>query len=316
MKMQESPYPPNFNPVLAQEISFLSLAAMCDSDTVLERWAKENGFDEARRFKCDHNRSLVLREGGDVIVLFAGTEPRNMEQWLNYNLAAELIPHPLGGEVHGGFYRALHSKNDGEKKDLFAKTLDCLADIKARTPITHLYFGGHSLGGAMAVMAQADIKVRADHHEACAITPEEITATYTLGTPRTATPAFTETFNRIYGDRFNNGVFMHDPVPRLPLKDGRALGRLAILGMSAPGTPHYLDGEGGISFGEPPLLRTPRSLHHLPQYYERAYGELCGIENPFRTAPFIERMKKAQADYAEMVDAKFTLLRSRPGRER
>lgn len=321
-------HPHGFDPYQAARMAFLALVAMCDSDSELKRWAGENGFDEAYRFKCGHNRSVVLRKGGELTVVFAGTEPRNSQQWVdhNFNARATLSPFRLltttpeptrdkEDMVHLGFLQALHSCNEGEQGDLWERTLHCIGEIKAAHPIHKITFSGHSLGGAMTVMALADIAAKKEQGVPCPLAPEEVSEAYLLGAPRTGDEIFTQRFNAYYGNRVYNGIYGNDPVPRVPLQDANVLKGFAVTGMRAVGKVHHLSENGQIS-DTIPLLRAPQSFHHLPQRYEEAYLVAAGVRSAYPHTDWIDKLQNywetSWAHYAEMGSAKDTLTRRMP----
>ncbi len=84
-----------------------------------------------------------------IVVVFRGTnEPRNwltnlstvLTQWKNHNSA----------KAHQGFYNAYMAIRDELK--------DQLRDLLSKYPSAEILFTGHSLGGALAMIAAADIK--------------------------------------------------------------------------------------------------------------------------------------------------------------
>lgn len=310
--------PPSFLPEDAHKMAFLSLVAMCDDDKELQRWANETGFQAAHRFHYDLNRTAVLLKDNTIFVVFAGTAVRSRAQWKTHNLRIDTVSHSLGGRVHTGFYEALHSKN-GQGNDLYEDVLKEVARLKSEHPAAHILFGGHSLGGAMCALAMADIAAAHQQGTPCPLQPDDIDAAYVLGAPRVGEQAFIDAFNASYKDRFHNGIFRNDPVPRAPIEQGTLIWDLAVAGMKAPGTLHYLDGtmDSAISFGQVPRLwRSPKylpnSLHHLPQYYERAYGKLCGMDHPYEHVPAPERLLAGIKDYKELAQSLTRLSRQMP----
>lgn len=312
-----APVPPSFRPEEAHKMAFLSLVAMCDDDQELQRWAGENKFQAAQRFHYALNRVSVLLKDNTIFVVFAGTAVRSRDQWKTHNLRISTLPHPLGGRAHTGFYEALHSK-DQKGHDLYEDVLACIARLKSAHPSARILFGGHSLGGAMCALAMADIAAAHTGGTACPLQPGDIAVAYVLGAPRVGDQAFIDAFNVHYKDRFHNGIFMNDPVPRVPIEHGRLIWDQALAGMKAPGTLHYLSGDGAIHFGPAPRLwgsvkRLPNSFHHLPQYYERAYGKLCGIEHSYKNAPAHQRLLGGIEDYKELARSLATVGRAFPG---
>ena len=97
------------------------------------------------------------------------------------------------GEVHGGFGRAFSLVSD--------QTAQALADFSG----ARHYFTGHSLGGAIAVLAAATFS-------------DQATAVYTYGQPRVGDKAFSDAYDSVLGDVTFRYVNNHDIVPHVPPK--------------------------------------------------------------------------------------------------
>ncbi len=140
---------------------------------------------------------LALPEA--LVVVFPGTKSR--ENW-GVNLAVDLVPvDGYGGEVrvHAGFKRAW---------DMARPTIvRFLTEELARAP-RKIYVTGHSLGGAIATIASADLSSLADGGIGA-----HVAACYTFGAPKVGTRAF-DSFVRAPLYRVTQGV---DVVPALPL---------------------------------------------------------------------------------------------------
>ena len=66
---------------------------------------------------------------------------------------------------------------------------------------------GHSLGGALAVLAASDLKMAG----------KNILHFYTFGAPRVGDPKFVQWFDAKFGSQFKGRItHSHDPVPHLP----------------------------------------------------------------------------------------------------
>lgn len=315
--MTEIARPDNFDAAEAARVSFLALVALCDNDDELQRWSRVNGFDDVKRIKYGLNRAVILHQSGIIRVIFAGTQTQNWEQWIKHNFQLTAAPHQIDGEVYEGFVTALHSTNEGDPETLFDKVIKETVAMRERHPGGKILFGGHSLGGAMCALAMDEILVKQKLGLSFPLRPEDIDIAYTQGTPRIGNRQFAASFNAVYGEKLHNGVFKNDPVPRVPLREGKKIGRYGITGMHAVGMLHYLDGESGIMFGDIPPLRPfpgrgPTSIHHLPQFYERAYAQLCGIENPYQSVDWLERLVGAKKDYEELGKACENLIRALP----
>lgn len=141
-------------------------------------------------------QGFVVRKQGNIgeefaVLCFRGTT--SIQDWMtNLRFKPEPVYHPKGrgyaGEMHKGFVDAHKSVEE---------TIDaCLDEVKDLP----LYITGHSLGGALAVVAT--------WHIPC----EKLAACYTFGAPRVGTYSLIDKFRTpIY--RVVNGP---DPVPFVP----------------------------------------------------------------------------------------------------
>jgi triacylglycerol lipase len=171
--------------------------------------ADDNAFGSFR----DDLESLGLREcdklvdpdvgtagfvvAGDdlIVVVFRGTE--NELDWRS-NVRATWVVLQGGVRVHRGFFQAYWPI----RERLFA-TVEKLLKVKPRP----VYITGHSLGGALATMATAEL---ANHPEQNL--SDSIAACYTFGSPRVGDRSFDE-YVKVPLYRVTNGV---DLVPAVP----------------------------------------------------------------------------------------------------
>jgi len=124
------------------------------------------GFGRIAALTAD-DIQVFLADGPEMAILsFRGTA--DLADW-GYDLDARLIPMPGrdGIAVHAGFWQAYG--------DIAAW---CRARVNALPPDLGLYITGHSLGGALAQLAAADLE------------RDTLAACYTFGSPRVATKAF------------------------------------------------------------------------------------------------------------------------------
>jgi hypothetical protein len=134
--------------------------------------------------------------GEDIIVIvFRGTE--NRLDWTT-NMQAAWITLQGGTRVHTGFFQAYWPI----RERLFA-TVVSLLKRKPRP----VYITGHSLGGALALMATAEL---ANHEEASV--RDSIAACYTFGCPRAGDSSF-DRYVKVPLYRVTNGL---DIVPAVP----------------------------------------------------------------------------------------------------
>ncbi|HEY7336125.1 MAG TPA: lipase family protein [Bryobacteraceae bacterium] len=110
------------------------------------------------------------KTSGNVFVTFRGTE--SPEDWLS-NITISQTDHPWGA-VELGFSR-LYRQCSTEIVDA----------VRGATGAPRIFVAGHSLGGAIATLAAADLAMR-----------QVAVNLYSYASPRTGSPAFTERFNQ------------------------------------------------------------------------------------------------------------------------
>jgi triacylglycerol lipase len=138
---------------------------------------------------------VIIHDVGDmVIVAFRGS--KEIEDWLT-DFDVDRVAFPVGA-VHHGFSRAI--------RDIFDSLKSALQDPFARPVRPALYITGHSLGGALAVLA------------AFLLTQDgfDVQGVYTFGQPRVGDSLFCAAYDRQLGDRTFRIVNQADIVPRVP----------------------------------------------------------------------------------------------------
>lgn len=172
----------------------------------IEKQARSWGFDRVRHhetrftppFPVQDTQAYTMASDDMIITAFRGTEPAEIRDWLS---DAETPPWPGPAEtgyVHYGFGEALHS--------IYPEVEDAVREF--RTNGQTLWFTGHSLGGALAMLAGArlyleDPKLLAD-------------GVYTYGQPRTCDRLLAAAYNKGFKQRMFRFVNNNDIVPQLP----------------------------------------------------------------------------------------------------
>jgi triacylglycerol lipase len=168
---------------------------------------------------------FVVASDDLIAVVFRGTEDEL--DWRS-NVRAAWIVLQGGVRVHTGFFQAYRPIRDR----LFA-TVERLLKAKARP----VYITGHSLGGALATMATAEL---ANHEERKL--RDSIAACYTFGSPRVGDRSFDQ-YVKVPLYRVTNGI---DIVPAVPF---------ALLGYRHVGDTRYF-----AKVGSAPSRRSPSVL--------------------------------------------------------
>jgi triacylglycerol lipase len=201
------------NAVALCNASLLAYSAQTDVQRFLAKW----GFEEPRFLRSLLTQGFVARRGDIVIVAFRGTEPVNADDWLsnvNYHLRpVDKIP----GLIHSGFAK------DMDEREIVMPMLDAFTELSAGEK-TRLFLTGHSLGGALAVLAAALFHFGKG---------QRIAGVFTYGQPRLSDSAFSTAFDQALGAVTFRYVNDLDVVPHVPPT------RLPAQVLQAP--PHLLD---------------------------------------------------------------------------
>jgi hypothetical protein len=177
-----------------------------------------------------------VAEGDEIlVVVFRGTE-NTLDWWTNLNTS--FVALQGGTRVHTGFFQAYWPIRD----TIFEFVIAALK--KKKRPV---YITGHSLGGALALMATAELA----NHEDAAVR-DSIAACYTFGCPRAGDSSFDQYVKApLY--RITNGV---DLVPAVPP---------AIFGYRHVGDTRYFG-----KLGASPSRRSPN-------IFQKTWSTLLGL---------------------------------------
>jgi triacylglycerol lipase len=196
------------NAVALCNMALLAYSDQAGARHFLEKWQ----FSDMHFLRGFHTQGIVARKDNFVVITFRGTEPINADDWLsdvNYHQRA-LSPR-VAGLVHGGFARAF--------EEVLQPMLAAVGDL-SRGSQPRLYLTGHSLGGALAVLAAAVLGFE---------TSRDVAAVYTYGQPRVGDPDFSAAFDQkfkpvtfLYVNDFD--LVPHVPPVRLPNRTAVPLG--------------------------------------------------------------------------------------------
>jgi triacylglycerol lipase len=160
------------------------VAAWATAQNYLVTGLPENAFD---------TQGVIATQPDTVIVAFRGTEPAQLKDWSVDAQAVRLGAAGLTGTVHIGFVRALDAVWSG----IESTVRNHVAGGKK------LWITGHSLGGALAVLAACRLS---DLHP----------GVYTFGQPRVGDEAFADTYDSRIGERYFRFINDKDIVARVP----------------------------------------------------------------------------------------------------
>lgn len=147
---------------------------------------------------------VLSRDQRVGVLSFRGTEPANLMNWLTDADTAKYVFGKDGGHVHSGFFANVEA--------LWADIVEHV-DPAIRGGLEELYITGHSLGGAMAVVAAARIFEGGEPYERWR---GAIRGVYTYGQPIVGDAGFKAKFEPRFGSFLFRHVYRHDVVPGLP----------------------------------------------------------------------------------------------------
>jgi hypothetical protein len=157
------------------------------------------------------------------MLVFRGTEfggVSSTDVFTDVNTATVPLPGADGARVHAGFHRGF--------KYLWPRLQPAITS--AMGDLDHLFVAGHSLGGALAVLATAQLFTDAS---VLAALRSKLRGLYTFGQPMVGDARFAALCAGLFGDRTFRHVYQYDVVPRLP---PRTVGRFAHFGEEYFGT--------------------------------------------------------------------------------
>jgi len=207
-----------FNTVLATRQLMLSYAAYCGPSAVQAwncHWCSNTntttGFTPTSLVVNDTTAifAFVGEINNTVNVVFRGTVPESLEDWIEDLQYSELIPYPKNPTVlvHSGFWDAFLSVRDALRAGF--------TNLMKTTTPTNVYFTGHSLGAALATICALDFVEDG-------LLPAGIPATiYNFGSPRVGNKGFAEYFEKEFGT-FGGATWRvvnkADVVPHMPFQ--------------------------------------------------------------------------------------------------
>jgi hypothetical protein len=177
-----------------------------------EQFKSQFGLD-AKLISVDNTQAYVASDDNHLIVSFRGSEDPNtidgLKDWLLTNalnllvlpegrLGTDLSAAGVGARFHSGFVSAI-----GEIWDPLYAEVDARHKQKDRP----LWITGHSLGGALALLA-AWLFLRRT------ISPHQV---YTFGAPMIGNAEAAKAFDREFPGKIFRYVNTPDPVPLLPM---------------------------------------------------------------------------------------------------
>ncbi|MFJ1778795.1 lipase family protein [Streptomyces anulatus] len=202
-------------------------------EATVEATARAWGLDRVRHhrtrftppFPLQDTQAYTIASNEMIITGFRGTEHAQIRDWLS-DVATPPRPGPAStGYIHYGFGEALDS--------VFPAVEAALREFRDNDQ--SVWFTGHSLGGALAMLAGCRIYLEAPRLQADGI--------YTFGQPRTCDRLLAASCNKSFKDRLHRYVNNNDVVPQLPPEPV----------YTHVDTLHYIDSTGCIRSAMPAL---------------------------------------------------------------
>ncbi len=216
---------------LAYLMSVISAWSYSD-EQVLAAKLRYYGMPNAhiRRVTVQNNALLVATtayliqspSGKTAVLAFRGTDPANIITILT---DTQVMLQPFfGSYVHSGFHASVEVVWDDVDAllNLARKGVHLDDDDKEMalgSPLEALYITGHSLGGAMAVLAAARLS-RDDYLPL--VPPELLKGVYTFGQPMVGDHDFAKFCLSTFGSKLHRHVYHEDVVPQVPPRSNLA----------------------------------------------------------------------------------------------
>ncbi|MFI7101033.1 lipase family protein [Streptomyces sp. NPDC050161] len=175
-------------------------------ESTIESTAHDWGFDRVRHhvttfqppFPLTDTQAYTMADDDMIVTAFRGTEPVQLRDWLS-DATTPPWPGPGGtGFLHYGFAEALDAA--------WSHILGAVQEFRDHAQT--VWFTGHSLGGALAMLAGARL-----HFEEPRLTADGV---YTFGQPRTCDRLLAGAFDKAFDRRMYRFVNNNDIVPQLP----------------------------------------------------------------------------------------------------
>jgi len=191
-------------------------AKRTDIEAKLASW----GFAKIEFVNAGDTEGFLAVDGRCALLVFRGTEATRIKDWFT-DLQCGQVDGPRG-EIHRGFRDALELA--------WPKVTKWLAANAEGLP---LYIAGHSLGGALAVLAAARRRLPAKGKAAL-----PVQGLYTYGQPRVGDGTFVAALDSDFKSRWFRFVNNNDVVPRVPMRE---------MGYADGGIVRYFDADGDMS---------------------------------------------------------------------
>ncbi|ABW32103.1 lipase family protein [Acaryochloris marina] len=231
--------------VNAWRLADSAFLAYIENEPVCEQHFKKIGLNKAKLFSGSSTQCYVASNDKFSIISFRGTEIKrsNFVQDVLIDARLKLVDSSIIGKTHEGFKAALDEI--WEKGPNLKGYLQELIDTNQEM---YLWFTGHSLGGALAILAASRFG--------------KAQGIYTYGCPKVGNSEFVDSIDKKLEGKIFRFVNNNDAITKFPLSD-------LIISVELVETPFP-----NIPF---PRFNSPLSSFQLPELYQHV-GELKHID--------------------------------------
>lgn len=186
-----------YQPANAYWLSVCADEAYESAKKIKAKALNEWGFEVFNFIKRADTQCFIASTNQFIVIAFRGTEVNKYKDLLtDADLA---LTTGYGGKVHKGFKQAYAKVRSVVKEKLKAHN----AENKT------LWLTGHSLGGALAVLAAYELKQQG----------YKVNGVYTIGQPRVGNNSFSNSFDKLLKNKCFRFIDKDDKVPEIPLKE-------------------------------------------------------------------------------------------------
>jgi triacylglycerol lipase len=197
IKLSIEPNSTQFSLHNAYALALASQLAYAPEDQIRTTLAEQGFTTKFINEPSTDTQLFIAHNASTVVIVFRGTE--NIQDWLtNAGVEFRMTVH---GRVHKGFDKALDS--------IWRQITETLARVQKNAQ--PLWISGHSLGGALAVLAAARFSLDIDQD-----VYKSINGLYTFGQPRVGDREFVKALDNEIKLRYFRFVNDNDLVPRVP----------------------------------------------------------------------------------------------------
>jgi triacylglycerol lipase len=183
---------PTYDPQLAWNLAEISHLTYLKPDEIQQK-TQEWGFTSFTFFDRGGTEAFLIGNTESLILSFRGTEVKSIQDFFTNGYCTQTKA--CAGKVHAGFWQSCQ-----------AVWPDIETAIQQQRSQQQLILTGHSLGGALAVLA-------ADQFQRCG---HDVNGVYTFGCPRIGDRTFAMQYNRRLYNHTYRLVNHKDVVPHLP----------------------------------------------------------------------------------------------------